>query len=633
MYLSPKDRLLLNPSLRDFSNWPDVPMDLIPKDKRKKFDRNKRIVSAVLGGKKYRVIAKSYGVSKGRISTLLHKALGGNEEASPLLTYALIPYKRHGVSKRRKPLSSLTKVSGSKAAFLYLLDHVEDLRKKLDEVIKKDIEDDPSAPNLTPQLFHGFFLLFLEEAGHPKNSYPYTEDSQAYESARLYYHKRRKALELKRIEKKSAISRITEPKQKPFCFGRELQLDEHTWNGESCIYLDFDDHYIPIRLSRFSVVVLSDVDTTVALSFFIALTVHPSQFDILQTLESATLFTSVAELQTPGLHLPPGPAFPNNINEEIVRVAIESLSLDNALAHCADTIEEYVCDTHYGTLRLGLPGVPLARRVVEGINRHLSRAARTHKSTTGNNVTDPIKESNKNRKRPPYVTLFNLEEIAYAILARHNHNQPKNLFGSTPLQLCEHSFQNHLNRLLPRDHFKRRSPLILRKQVTVKWLRDERRFPHIHFYHCKYQGEGLNKEELINKEVIVEYDYRDIRKLDVYTLANQYICTVYAPQSWQRFAHGVKTRQYIYKYTRKYNMTLTNPLVEFFWIQLNRPKSAKGALEAVRLYREYTKDIEQGIPALQTALDNSPVQSINKSIKKSSFNIPDWSTEIVHDKN
>lgn len=632
MYLSPEERLLLNPSLRKFENWPDVPVKLIPKKYRQKFDRNKRIVCAVLSGKKYRDIAKSFGISKGRISTLMHKALGGDEEIPPLLTYALIPYKRHMRAKRRQPLSTLTEPRCAKGSFDYIIDHVKGVRDKLDKVLIEDIKDNPAAPNLTPQFFHNFFLLFLDEAGHPHDVYPYTEDSLAYESVRLYYHTRRIELELNRIEKKRSISRVTEPSQKPFYFGRELQLDEHTWNGQATVYLDFDDHYIPIRISRFSVVVLSDVDTTGALNFFIALTVHPSQFDILQTLESATLFTPVVELKTPGLSLPPGPAFPNNLSETVARIAFDVVSLDNALAHCADSVEEYICDTHHGTLRLGIPGVPLARRVVEGINRHLSRAARTHKSTTGKNVTDPIKESKKNRKRPPFVTLFNLEEIAYAILAKHNTHLPQNLFGSTPLELCEHSVENHLNRLLPLDHIKRLSPFRVRNTATIKWLRSENRPPHIYFCHCKYHGDGLSQAELIDKEVIIEYDYRDIRTLEVYTLENEFICTVYAPKSWQRFAHGVKTRQYIHKYKTKFNITLKDPLVEFFWIQLNRPKSDKGVLGAVRLYREYTLDQDRGVPLPVYGSEEIPTEEPRTYTHSESSNIPDWTSDMAYGK-
>ncbi|MCU7871758.1 MAG: Mu transposase C-terminal domain-containing protein [Candidatus Thiodiazotropha sp. (ex Lucinoma borealis)] len=620
------------PSLRDFNNWPDIPLSSVDPAYRSKFDRNKRIICAVLQGKRYARIALEYGLSKGRISKLLKKALGGDEKTPPLLTRALIPHKHHSVPKRRAPLSSISENKGSRCSFRYLLENVNGLKDKLDKIIQESIDDNPRASNITPEFFHSSFLLFLDEANHPKSLYPYTEKTQAYESLRQYLIRRRDELELLKIEKKNTVRQVISPMKRPFYYGREVQLDEHTYNAQSTIYLDFDDNLIPIRIARFSVVVLSDVDTTAALNFFVALTLSPSQFDILQTLESASIHREIADLQTPGIWLPPGHAFPNNISNESASVAFDSVAMDNALAHCAESVADYVCDSHFGTVRMGLPGQPLSRRVVESANRVLSKYARLHKSTTGTNVADPVRESKKNRKHPPIVTLFNLEEMIYAFLARHNNRSANHLGGSTPLEMVKQSIMQHPVRILPSSHRQAQSAFRRRVTAKVKWLRHEHRNPHIHFCHCRYQGDFLNNSNLIDKDVIIDYDYRDIRFLEVYSLNAEHLGRVHAPKSWLRYPHGIKTRQYIDAYTRMHRKFLKDPLVEFFWIQLNRPNSEKGALNAIRLYREYMSDQYQtGIPIVtQTPSKERKISSHSKLNTTDSQHIKPWSTEIAY---
>jgi hypothetical protein len=598
-------------------------------------------MQAVLQGTPYKEISKSLGISTSRISVLVKRALGGEADEPPLLRKAFIPHRRHRPPVRRSPLSNIEKPIGAQCAFQCLLDTVDGLKEKLDHVLQADLDDKPEAENLTPGSFFSNFLLFLQQANHPKDQYPYTEERLAYESVRRYYHRRRDELEMEQQIKgeQRKRQRVTKPNRQPFYFGREVQLDEHTHNGQSTVYLDFDDHLIPLRVARFSVVVLVDVDTHAALSFFIALTQHPSRFDILQTFETANLFLPKATLHTPGIQCPLEPAFPNNLNEGIARVAFDNVLLDNALAHCADAVEEYVCDRHLATLHLGIPGVPLARRIVEYVNNVIARNARRHKSTTGKNVTDPIKESRKNQKHAPVITLNQLIESIYAFLAKHNQTTMANLGASTPLNLVEHTVENHPVRFLQPTGLTIHSPFRLREKARVKWLRKEGRRPHINFKYVRYQGEALNNASLVGNTVIVEFDYRDIRTLYVYTLDNEFLGTVCAPRSWMKYPHSIKTREHIFKYQRLTNIRLSDPLVEFFWIQLNNKNSSKCAQFAIRLYREFLPDTGMlGIPLPKTwtpsFLESQlPVDANNdQDLLPDSMTseIPDWDMEFAY---
>ena len=129
----------------------------------------------------------------------------------------------------------------------------------------------------------------------------------------------------------------------------------------------------------------------------------------------------------------------------------------------------------------------------------------------------------------------------------------------------------------------------------------------------------------------IRFDYRDIRVLRVYTLTGEYLGEVRAPRPWQRYAHGVKTRQYIHKYCSVNKRKMKDPLSEFFWLQLQRKNQPKAALEIVRLYREYTafppKLFEEQEETVESKDDlerwDEDAEGPRSTIKK-------WSTEMAN---
>lgn len=587
MYVNARQRLQASPQWRNFANWPDISVAYLPEDKRRGFLRNVRIIRMVLSGSRYSDIAQKVGISKGQISKLLARTLAGNSDSEPALTKACIPYYPTQKVRRRSPLSSTEKPVGARASFQYLLETVPALKENLDKTIREDIKDNPAGQNLTPQSFHGAFILFLDQAHHPKDQYPYTEEQLGYESTRQYLHRRRDELQME-LQIARQPKRVISPLTQPFLYGREIQIDEERYDAKVSIHLDVESEFIPLRMARLTLVLMSDADTGTAIARHLALKPEASQYDVLTVMEKATQESPLPELTTPGLAFAPGDGFPCNLEGEYTRVAFNTVSLDNALAHHARSISTLVCKQHGGTVGAGLPAAPKARHVVERAFRLLSKQAKRHKSTSGKNPADPIKESRKNAKKPPVLTLKALEDAIDVILARHNNTAQPQLYGSTPLELCRHHVQTQFIRLLPTDIWLRHQPFELRQQATVKWLKHEHRSAHINFLYLRYQGNCINREDLVNQQVELRYDFRDIRRLDVYTLTGEYVGEVLAPKSWQRFSHTVKTRQYIHKYCRLKRIKMKDPLAEFFWLQVNRKNHEKSALMIANLFQEYS---------------------------------------------
>lgn len=643
MQLTARQRLLENTELRDFSNWPEIPLTSIPKKKQKQFLRNQQVVSLVLRGIKYSKITAQTGVKPPSISRLLTRALSGIASESPVLTQALIPNQHIHASSRKKALPTLAAPSGAKNAFTALLDSVPELRANLDALIEAHITDKAEVENLTPSGFHDSFLLFLEQAHHPKDVYPYTTDWWGRETLRQYLHQRTDEL-LQSRQTKKENQQIVTPGTPSFYFGREFQLDEYKEDAQTTILLEAPTGIEPHRVASFSLLLLSDHDTNCVLSYHLSLTLAPSQFDVLITLEKAFIPNTPADLSALGIKLPSVPHFPNQLGTDIHQVAIQNMALDNALAHHANTVRDYVCSVHKGTFHAGLPGQPKARCVVEEVFNYLNAQAKRHKSTTGSHPADPLRESRKNRKRPPVVLLSEFEAAIYAVLAKRNILPMGHLGGVSPLDAVSQSLNNTIPPLFNQALRKTRGPFRLQAKVPVKWLKNEGRKPHLNFLYQRYTGDALIGQKR-GQSVTIEYDYRDIRILDVYDQYGKYLGQMKAPDSWMKYAHGVTTRTYICRYCRREKVHMIDPLVEFFWLQFKRKNRSKATLEIVRLARERNPGYITVLPSIPSEVPQSnegnptpedlshpPLQRTAKR-DQSTTKVPEWSPSIAYSNN
>ena len=645
MHLTADERLQRHPSLRNFDNWPVIRVEEIESSKRAAFRRNIKAMQLVLAQIPYNEIQGATGLNPAQISRLKKRALAGDEEEEPALTQALIPYVRLVRPKRRKALATMVEGSGAACSFQALLDTVPGLKDGLEKLLKADLADDPNAENLTPASFHQHFLVFLDKANHPQTSYPFTEDWLAYESCRLYYHRRRNELLMEKALKRQP-KRIISPLSSDFYFGREIQIDECTFDAHTTIYVLWDSSLVPLRVSRFSVLIISDVDSSAYLGFYLTLNTHCSQYDVLSTMIKACQFSETEKPTVEGIHYLPGANFPNQISPEISRVAWSRVALDNAMAHHASSVADYVCDHHYATLSLGVPASPKRRSLIENAIRRVADIGSRFKSTSGKNPADPRKESKKNRKRPPVVTVQAIEEAIYAELGKANNTPKAFLMGNTPLDMVQQSMISYPLRLRPIDLVRAKSPFVLEEHVNLKWIKEDHRTPHINFLYLRYQGSFLS--DLIangEKKVVIQYDYRDIRKLDVYTLDGRYAGEVTAPKSWQRFPHSVKTRQYIHRLCRRLKIRMKAPLVDYFQLQLERANKPRSALEMFRLYKEFTNPAFKLDPSNQSTPephdDAIPPSKSDSTVnaKRSSDVIekvvetPKWSTNMAYHHN
>ncbi len=604
-------RLQDTPALRQWTHWPVIPLDAVPRSRRTAFLRNQQVIAHALDGRSLAEIAQQFNLSKGRVSQLLNRVLGGLATAEPALTAGLIPFASIQSKQRQQPLPTLTKQRGAPCAFHALLDQVPGLRDALDAMIQAKLKDADYAQRLTPQAFHGEFKRVLAEAHWPQDCYPYTHASLAYESVRRYLHERTNALRKIQQHKKHPPPRNLGLKTDAFRALRAIQIDEHQLDLRQRIHLQLNDDLIPLPIARASVLVASDVDTQCVLGYFLAPTDAPNQQDMLTLLDRCLSPWQPMALQTPGLTYSPGACFPGGV-EHAFPMSFGTVQLDNAFMHRARSVVNVLCEQYGATLHLGLPGMPKARQLVESVFDYITHhVSKRTASTTGAHPKDPIRESRKNARRVPIITFQTLNEALSVMLTEHNVTPKASLGYVSPLALFEHHCQTHFVRYVPdvlRQHWQ---PMLGSQEVKLHWYKHQNRLPHINFYYERYMGPGLIEVADRKSTIRVEFDRNDIRSLRAYTNTGQDLGVLTVESPWRRYPHSLATRQWIHKNAKHYHLNMRDPLASYFNLALKARGKPSEALSLLRIYTEFSYGQE---PKSGLYVDEDPqnIHALNK---------------------
>ena len=591
MFVSWRERLTAQPALWQFEQWPRLAIEGLPHPRRKLYLRNRQILAQVLAGQPLHSVARAHQLSPGRLTQLLNRCLGGEADTQPALSRGLVPYASLNPRQRCSPLPALTHHRPANCAFRALLQNVPGLQVGLDALIIAKLKDSPNAQSLTPQGFHGAFKRLLVEANWPADCYPYTSMTVAYESLRQYLHHREDELRLARQHRRNqatpatgALGGGTHARAMAIA-----QTDEHTLDLSNNVHLVLNDELIPLRLARACVLVTIDVATHCIFGYHLAFSRYPNQQDMLTLLGNCLTPWQPMALTTPGFSYLPGACFPSGLSDAFP-ISFGTMQLDNALMHRAHSVIGFLCEQQGTTLSYGHPATPTIRALVESVFHYIAKHA-THRfaATSGSYPTDEKKESRKNQKRVPSVSLRTLDEALSILLTEYNVTPQAALGGATPLALFRHHCQNHFVRYVPAALQTQWRPLVNEKIVTLHWEKDAHRAPYVYFMYTRYQGPGLWQALPDHKKIRLHFDRRDIRSVQASTLDGDELGELRAPLSWQRFAHSIATRQLIHRLTKTCRFSMRDPLSAYFQYLLDNKNQPKTALQLLQVYEEYTQ--------------------------------------------
>lgn len=583
--MSWRDRLEREPSLRNLAEWPAIDYTLIPTNRRSQFLMNRRVISRVLTGQTLQAVAKLEGLSKGRVSQLLERCLGGNLEEPALLSEALIPHVQVISPKRSLPLPSHESPSGCTGAFRELLAQVPKVKQELDQAIEADFKRESVSERLTASSLHSRFLFRLAALNWPTHQYPYTTASRGSESIRRYWNDYKQEL-----AQKSHLRQSSSPaKTLSLSAGRalsEIQIDEHQMDVHSRVSIDLGGELIHLRLSRCTLLLAIDVATQCVLGCNLVPGTAPNQQDMLELIENCLNQRTAPTFTTPQFGKPEGPTFPSEVVPAL-KLSLGTVLLDNAWIHHSNAVVDFLTDRMGSSVRFGFPARPKDRALVERVFNFVEkRLGHRFDSTAGSTPTDPAKESQKNAKKPPCVSFQTLEEAVYLTIADFNHRRQPHLGDCSAMALFRHQLETRWIRHFAHSGSGVYRPSVSKRTVPVHRPRPGDGTPYVNLEYCRYRGPGLAGLSWKQSHVVIEYDRRDIRKIKATTVMGEFVGDLRAPLSWQQFPHSVATRRLLFKHKRVHRGDHQDPISGYFSDLLAEREKPKVASQILKIHLE-----------------------------------------------
>lgn len=584
MYLTWRERLNQSPEWGNIEAWPRIDIQTLPEKTRSGFLRNFAVVKQILDGHPLTATAHKFDLNPSRVSQLLSRALAGEDDEFPPLTSGLIPFQRLASSKRRLPLPELGTRGGNANAFQHLLHTVPGLQKHLDALIKSAARPRKHEQFSTVQSCHKSFIDYLQGANWPLNRYPFSTRSLAYEAVRRYYNRRLADFTLP-SPRATRVIRGDLTKQHALEY---VEIDGHQVDLTTQVYLVMDDVEIPLPLPRVHLYCAVDIASDMILAAHVSLSKTPNQFDLLFLLERMVGLAPARALLTPGLTYPPKPFAVVDLPDYCQTLAPDTIKLDNAYAHHALRVREFICNRLGATLSLGIPAAPKSRQAVEYAFKRIAEMEHRFPSTTGSHVRDRRRQ--KRLAKAPMLNLKTFEETIEVFVAEHNQRQQARLGGLSPIQWFENNIGQRCPRLLPSELRYDGNPFQQTKVVPVKCNLKERRLPYVNFFGDRYSSPELRALRPLPKTVTVTYDWRDIRCIKAYTSAGQPLGEMRGPRSWMHFPHSVLTRRHIRDAVKAQRFKDRDPLGGYFKYLVENKHIPKFAQELIRVYREFSPE-------------------------------------------
>jgi hypothetical protein len=631
-----REALAAHPELQDFNNWPRIEVDTLVPEKRRDFLTHCAIITRVLKGEPMKSVAEYFQCSAASVTQLMNRCFSLKNDTF-VLTSALIPYTRVKTHERHAPLPSHDNRVGAAGSLTALFKHLPSVREKLDELILDRIKDRPEGVSLSPMDLHGKFKAMLAEHAWPTDQWPNTSQDLGRETIRLYIKKRYEELAFERRKIKERVrdeaSNIASAAHERL-MGR-IEIDAQFIDFQGRLDIVLNDELIPLRLARAWLYCAIEVATDNILGYIVVEKKVPSQWDVLRLFAQCFRPWTPMHLTTPEFRYAPGACLATGL-PEMQGLIMHEVALDNAWAHHANTIQQFVVAQQGITLHLGHPGQPKSRQWIERtfnrINQHLSHRM---PSTMGSNVLDPKRESRRNSKKPPRIPHLLFYEALELELTQHQViKQGGKLAAASPLDLLRAKRESHWVPYQPKQTRSSDRPFEWKYQLPIKSRKDSMA-RHVNFEGTKYPCSHLESLTPADTHLKVIADIRDIRSLKAFNLSGHFLGRIFAPKSWQSYPHSIDSRMKINKMVKYDHLQADDLLSAGLLRALKEPNKSRSIQTAFRLMTEFCGG-EQRVTAIEqpeqapTENELATPRSREASTKKFTWSIEEAS-HVRHD--
>lgn len=312
-----------------------------------------------------------------------------------------------------------------------------------------------------------------------------------------------------------------------------IQIDEQLLDAFTSIDLGVGRHVKRHRMSRATLLLALDYSSTCILGHHVAYTAHVNTDDMLGLLESIYKPFELTEPLSAGLEMPPGPWFPNQLDLDAIPL-LGSVCMDNALVHHANLVTDVICNRLGASTHLGHPASPLARHIVERVFHYINLSG-THRlpSTTGSHTRDTKKEPRKHKKKPPVITIKQLEDILKVVIAEYNTRARAHLEMFSPIERFKYLADQDSVLKVPAKIMQEASFFVDSKVVKIRQSSKETRRPWINAHGMRYTLGTEVHEQRLPCTATIKFDRRDIRSVRAYDDKGINIGDFWLPKRYQ----------------------------------------------------------------------------------------------------
>lgn len=580
-----REQLALDSALRVVDRWPAIALDALSQAQRRQYFKRCEIVKAVLNGTPTKSVAATFGISQSHVYDLLRRTLASPPDQRPALRNGLVRGRRIRPYKRHKPLGQSSQ--GAAGAFTWLQHEAADVFAALDDQIRRSVRGMRHAEHVTCKGLHARLIQRLQDGGWSEADYPFTNASYAWESFRRWYvvrhaHHQRQSCARTTSEASGRHGTLSPAVAAPF---REIQIDAWRIDAMFGLTLVHDTGYIErLEVARFWLLAAVDSQTTAVVAYRYGFNTQVTQDDLLDLLGALCQRWQPMTLTRPGLAYPSGSGLPSGLIDEAAYAAPTIICLDNAWAHQAHRVRQFVVQTMRGIFNCGHPRQPTARRLVETLFKRMAVAVHRLPNTTGSTPHDPRRLKNAKHHSGRDVSIDECRELLELVICDYNAAKPRaDLRGASPLEQMRRACDaGYLIRQLGPAARHEGAAFTATRRVTIHTSRSLGVKPWITLVYQRYRGPCLARYDG-SPRVEVRYDTRDIRFLEVYTLAGTYLGPVEVQGTWRAFKHDARFRAQVCREAAQSKRRAGDPMNRYLNQLLEAPATPARALELHRL--------------------------------------------------
>lgn len=558
------DRHSLDPKQSDLSTWPDVATNNLTGEKRRRFDKLRRVLEDYFDQKKVKDICAEHQISRVEINRVLKRCLAIHSDGRIWGFRALISHMHQKTYQRTTPIkgSGGKRKAGNAGAMTQLFEMFPTLLELVETLFLKKHKDTIVHESRIPlKSIHKRFIKACRDLGLTAKDYPL---SQQYQGRVALWHFLGK-LENTRMKEvaaarygNDAARKLRNGDREPSSEPRRLrpievvEFDGHRIDGHCTVHIPSPHGgFVSKVIDRFWILTIIEVLTRTILGYYITLNREYNQDDVLSCVKNALTPWQPKTLTIPGLAYPPHSGLPSFIYPDLEWAVWDEFKYDNAKAHLADKTLDRLCSTVGCATNPGPVKSPDNRSILERWHQTFEENG-FHRlpSTTGSGPKDPRRRNSEKAALKFDIYLGEIEELASVIIADYNCTPHSGIGGRSPLEylgfLLEDADVKDSIRKLPR--VKRNNLRLLNYQATreVRGSKKEGKRPYIEFAGARYQNSVLGRNpELIGKRLTLSVDPEDPRSLIAFLPSGAELGILTARGIWGREPHTLKMRSAI----------------------------------------------------------------------------------------